>query len=133
MSLHSYLTRLIWLCVTPLVLLACWLAIDSVRTVQSERDLKAAALAQAVATEIDQALNARIGALNILAHSPLAGDAHARALFYEEARGFHASFDSPVIQGDLDLNMVFNTRVPLGTPLPPLPRPKGHNAAQTAL
>jgi hypothetical protein len=37
MSLHSFLTRLIWLCVLPLVLLAAYLAVYLVQTIDSER------------------------------------------------------------------------------------------------
>lgn len=42
MPLHSFLKRLIWLCVLPLLLLAAYLAVDRVLTTRSERDLDAA-------------------------------------------------------------------------------------------
>jgi PAS domain S-box-containing protein len=38
-----------------------------------------------------------------------------------------------VIFADLDMRMLFNTRVPFGTALPKLPRPKGRAAAPTAV
>jgi hypothetical protein len=133
MSLHSFLTRLIWLCVLPLVLLAAYLAIDSVRTAQAERDLAAASVAKNLATAIDRSLNARIGALRMLALSPLADrPAHWKDL-YEEAQGFHQSFGSPVILADREMRMLFNTRVPFGTALPTLPRPAAKAAAPTAM
>ncbi|HJW55840.1 MAG TPA: PAS domain S-box protein [Burkholderiaceae bacterium] len=133
MSLHRFLTRLIWLCILPLVLLAAYLAIDSVRTTQMERDIKAANLAQNFATAIDQDLNARIGALHMLAMSPLADHASRWNEFYQEAQGFRQSFGSHVIFADLEMHMLFNTRVPFGTILPMLPRPKGHAAVPTAM
>jgi len=133
LSLRSFLARLIWLCVLPLVLLAAYLAVDSVRTAQAERDLAAANLAKNFATAIDRSLNARIGALRMLALSPFADQpAHWKDL-YAEAQGFHQSFDSHVILADRELRMLFNTRVPFGTDLPKLPRPEGRAAAPAAL
>ncbi|MEX8518696.1 MAG: ATP-binding protein [Leptothrix sp. (in: b-proteobacteria)] len=132
-SLHTFLTRLIWLCVGPLALLAAYLAISHVRDVQVERDNDAVDLAQSLATSIDQSLEGRIGALNMLAQSPLVDDAAHHKDLYREAQGFRQSFGSHVILADLGLNMRLNTRVPFGEALPPLPRPKGHAAAPTAL
>ena len=37
-SLNNFLTRLIWLCVLPLLLLASYLAVDSVRSGWADRD-----------------------------------------------------------------------------------------------
>jgi PAS domain S-box-containing protein len=133
MSLHRLLTRLIWLCVAPLVLLAAYLAISSVMTQQAERDLEAANLAKSFATAIDQHLNARIGALHMLTKSPLLDDASHRKDLYREAQGFQQSFGSHVILADLQMHMLFNTRVPFGTKLSMLPRPKGHAAAPAAV
>jgi len=134
MSLHSFLTRLIWLCVMPLVLLAGYLAFDSVHSIQVDRDLDAANIARNFATAIDQSLTARIGALRMLAVSPLAdpGALNLSAL-YQEAQAFHQNFDSHIILADLNMQMLFNTRVPFGTALPKLPQPKGRAAAPTAV
>jgi len=132
-SLNAYLTRLIWLCVGPLILLAGWLSVDHVRTLRDQDDLQAANLARNFATAIDQHLSARIGALNMLAISPQVDDATRWQDIYREAQGFHQSFGSHVILADLEMRMLFNTRVPFGTALPALPKPKGHAAAPTAL
>ncbi|MFZ1643529.1 MAG: PAS domain S-box protein [Candidatus Contendobacter sp.] len=128
MPLSAFLTRLIWLCVLPLVLLAAWLAINYVLTTKAERDLEAANLAKNLATAIDQHLSARIAALNMLAASPLADDPSRWKDLYQEAQDFHQGFGSHVILADLETHMLFNTRVPFGTPLPLLPRPKGRRA-----
>ena len=133
MSLHGFLTRLILLCVLPLVLLAAYLAIDSVRTTRSETNLEAANLAKNFVTAIDNNLNARIAALQMLTLSPLADRASRRKEFYQEAQGFRAGFGSHVILADLQMRMLFNTRVPFGTLLPALPRPRGRAAAPIAL
>jgi EAL domain-containing protein (putative c-di-GMP-specific phosphodiesterase class I) len=56
-----------------------------------------------VATAIDRHLNTRIGALHMLAASPLADDASRRKELYREAQGFHQSFGSHVILADLEI------------------------------
>lgn len=132
-SLNAFLTRLIWLCVVPLLLLASYLAVDSVRSSRADRDDEAANLAKNFATAIDQNLAARIDALRMLADSPLANDDARRADFYVEAQAYKHNFGSHVILADVGLRMLFNTRVPLGTALPMLPRPQGRAAAPAAL
>ena len=133
MSLHRFLTRLIWICVLPLIALAAYLAIDSVHRARIERDQLAANLAANFATAIDQNLSARIAALQILAVSPLADEAPLRQALYQEAQGFRKSFDSHVILADPDFRMLFNTRAPFGSELPALPRPTGHSAVESAI
>ncbi|HEY9193477.1 MAG TPA: PAS domain S-box protein [Methyloversatilis sp.] len=132
-SLNTFLTRLIWLCVGPLMLLAIYLAIANVRHLQEDRNLEATNLTRVLVTAVDQDLNARINALTMLAKSPTIDDpAHWNTL-YAEAQGFQQSFGSHVVLVDPAMNMLINTRVPLGTPLPRLPRPAGRAAAPTAL
>lgn len=131
-SLHAFLIRLIWWCVGPLVLLAGYLAVDRVRQVHDERRLEATNLAKTLATAVDQDLNARIAALRMLAESPLVDDASRWKELYQEAQGFRRSFGSHVILADPQMHMLFNTRVPFGSPLPMLPRPQGRAAAPIA-
>ncbi|MFA5083652.1 MAG: cache domain-containing protein, partial [Hydrogenophilaceae bacterium] len=133
LPLRTYLTRLIWLCMLPLVLLAAYLAGNHVLTQQAERDATAGNLAQNFAAAIDQNLNARIDALGMLAMSPLIDDPGRWRDLYQEAIGFQRNFDSHVVFADRDMHMLFNTRVPFGTALPDLPRPEGHAAAPAAL
>ncbi len=137
-TLKSYLARLIWLCLSPLLLLALWLAYDSVRSSLAQRDQQAANLARNVAVAIDQYMEARMRALNLLALSPLLDNPARWGDLYQEGRGFHASFGSHVILADVGsagtpMRMLFNTRVPFGAALPPLPRPLGHAAAPLAV
>jgi len=132
-SLHTFFTRLIWLCVGPLVLLAAYLAIDRVQRLNDERDHRAASVAKLLALSIDQDLETRIGALKMLAQSPLVDDRTRWNDLYREGVGFHQSFGSHVVFADLQMNMLFNTRVPFGTPLSVLPRPSGRAAAPMAL
>lgn len=132
-SLNTFLTRLVWISVLPLIVLTVYLAIHQVFTQQAERNQSATHLAQNFATAIDYYLRSRIDALRILAASPLADDPAKWADLYQESQGFYESFNSHVIFADLELQMLFNTRVPFGTTLPKLPRPQGQSAVQKAL
>jgi hypothetical protein len=133
LPLRVFLSRLIWLCLGPLLLLAAYLAIDRIRLIDDQHDIDANDLARGVAAQVDEDLVARIGALSMLAASPLADDALHTSDFYREAQGFVQSFGSHVVLADADLRMVLNTRVPLGAPLPVMPRPRGHAAVPMAL
>ncbi len=133
MSLNKLLTRLILLCVGPLILLAIFLSISSVISKQAERDGQAQSLAKSVATTIDQHLQARISALHMLSESGLVDDPSRWKELYTEAQGFYQGFRSHVILADPAMHMLFNTRAPFGSELPMLPRPKGYAAAPAAL
>ncbi len=133
LSLNAFLTGLIWLCVLPLMVLAVYLAINHVNTLQDQRDREAADRVRNVATTIDRHLGAQIAALQMLAASPLADDLPRLNEFYNEAQGFRESFGSNVVLADLSTQMIFNTRVPFGAALPKLPVPRGHAAAPAAL
>ena len=131
-SFHAYLVRVIWLSVLPLVVLAIYLAMDSVMTTQGEQDREAADLAQNIATAIDLSLNARIGAMQMLAMSPHMDDPSAWEELYQEAISYRGSFGGDVILADLGMHMLFNTRTPFGTALPLLPGAAGLSAAPAA-
>ncbi|OIP16333.1 MAG: hypothetical protein AUK51_10945 [Comamonadaceae bacterium CG2_30_59_20] len=132
-ALTRFLTRLIWLSLLPLMLLAAYLIFSSVRNTQATQDLAAASLAANFASATDSDLQARINGLQLLASSPLANDASGRPALYHEAQGFVTHFGSHVILADLEMQMLFNTRVPFGTALSKLPRPTGHAAVPVAL
>jgi PAS domain S-box-containing protein len=131
--LRTFLSRLIWLCVLPLLLLAAYLAFHHVRSLQAQYDRQAQDLARNVATAIDRHLDARIAALQMLAASPLLDDPDRWPDLYREALGYLQSFGSHVVFADSAMQMRFNTRVPYGQALPKLPTPKGHAAAPEAL
>jgi PAS domain S-box-containing protein len=119
--------------VLPLVILAVYLAINHVRTLEDQRNQEATNQAHNIATSIDHHLEAQIAALQMLAASPLLDDPPRLNELYNEARGFRESFGGHVILADLSMQMIFNTRAPLGAVLPRLPVPKGHAAAPEAL
>lgn len=131
--LSYFLSRLIWLSMAPVVLFATWLAFDHVNTQEEERAREANALAQNIATAIDQDLRSRIRGLQMLAVSPMIGDQARWPDLYREAQGYLDSFGSHVIFADIDRQMLFNTRWPLNAPLPKLPGSRGKTAVSLAL
>jgi PAS domain S-box-containing protein len=133
MSLRRLLSWMIWLCVGPLLILATYLAVTSVTGKQAEQNIEAANLAKRFASAVDEHLSARVGALSVLAGSPLADNPSRRKELYREAQAFHRSFGTHVLLADPEMRMLFHTRVPLGARLPMLPRPRGHASAPAAL
>ncbi len=131
--LQSYLVRLIWICIAPLLFLLALFAVHELHDVKIEHEREAHDLAQNVAASIDRQIRSRIGGLQMLAKSPLVRDSSRWPALYELAQGYRDEFGSQVVFAHADGRMVFNTRVPFGTPLPQLPKVQGHSAAATAL
>lgn len=133
MPLNRFLTRLIWLCVLPLILLSAYLAFDHVRNIHEQNELEATNLSKNAAIAVDRLLSSRIRALNMLAIGH--ADEYPARLdeFYNAAHAFRKSFGAHVILADAELNMLFNTRLPQGAALPRLPQPRGNAAVPRAL
>ena len=96
MTLQTYLTRLIWWCVTPLLVLAVALGYLQFRQVRDDDAVEARRLARIVAVEVDQTLKARIAGLQILSLSPLLDDQSRWSEFHRETQGFRAGFGGSV-------------------------------------
>ncbi|EPY01053.1 PAS domain S-box protein, partial [Magnetospirillum fulvum] len=133
MSLRGFLSRLIWICILPLVLVSVYLAISQLRHYQAQRELEATYLAHNITSTIDRLIGNQVGALKMLAASPLIENKEHWPDLYREAVAFRDSFGSHILMADAEQKMVFSTRVPYGTPLPRLPVVKGHAAAPTAM
>src|SRR6056297_70010 len=131
--LASILTRMVWVSLLPPLALAGWLALDALNARKMETRQAAIDQAKNLATAIDRRLEARVKALQVLADSPLAEDPGRLSELYAEASAFHASFGNHVIFADADSQMLFNTRVPLGSELPRLPLSRGRSAAPVAI
>jgi PAS domain S-box-containing protein len=131
MSLKQWLTRLIWLCIAPLLLLAAVLAVQQVKQIHHEQQQTASALGLRLAGAMDQYLDQRIQALQVLALSPLAVQASQRPAFYQAAQSFQQIFGHPVLLADSQQQSLFFTKQPFGTVLPTLVR--GRSTAQAAL
>lgn len=139
MRLATWLVALITACVLPLIAMAVWLAYDGVAARKAESERDAAAKARNFAIAIDQHLQARLAGLQMLADSPSLDEPPCWAEFYRAAQAFQASFGSHVIVAGPGspaggpMRMLLNTRVALGGPLPPLPKPQGRAAVPIAL
>ena len=133
--LARYLSRLIWLGVTPLILVAAGIAAHTVMGHQEDMRERAVFLVNDAVADVDNYLDARIRALGILADSEFVDTPSQWNQLYRLARDFHNNFGSPVLFADVGepMKMLFNTRSPFGTSLPPVPKPAGHAAAPRAL
>lgn len=133
LPLRTYLTRLIWLCLAPLLLIACTLATTRVLHLIAEHENNAKELANRYAESVDRTIKSRIDGLKVLAASPFLDDGNHLQAFYQTAKGFREGFGSEIVLADPRFNMRLNTRVPFGTPLPPLPKIDGVAAAPAVL
>jgi PAS domain S-box-containing protein len=133
LPLQSYLRRLIWLCMLPLVGLAVYLAFDSVSRIRQADADAGARLAKQIAATVDQGLRARMDALRLLAESPLLDDTARLAEFHREAQGFRRTYGSEVILASAEGQMLLHSAQAPGSPLPVLPQPAGRGAAQATL
>jgi two-component system sensor histidine kinase/response regulator len=133
-ALPTFLARLVWIGLMPLILFAGYLVIEMLTHQRADQENKSKNLVRQVALSVDQQLQAHIDALNILALSPLLDDPAYRQSLNREAQGFQKTFNSHVLFADADMRMLFNTRLPLGSQLPlRLPKSEGQDAAPTAL
>jgi PAS domain S-box-containing protein len=133
MTLQRYLTRLIWICTLPLLLLSALLAVDRWREQRAKDEYTAEQLLQAGKRLLDGNLHARLAGLESLASSPLADDPESWPAFRLEARGYLAAFGNHVALIDTQRRTRLHTMVPLGEEPPPAPRPAGRSAVALAL
>ncbi|MBX3717172.1 MAG: PAS domain S-box protein, partial [Burkholderiales bacterium] len=133
MTIGAFLTRLILLCVLPLAALAGWFAWDRVANLREDRAREALDRATNAMQVVDRQLEAHVLGLQVLANSPHIDDPAQWRDLRAEAMGFHAHYGGHVILADPGGQMLLNTRVPAGQPLPALPRPRGHAAVPEVL
>ena len=132
MPLQRFLERLIWACMAPLSLLACLLVVQDVNELEDRGAASAAAALEHLTRQVDGGMETRIRALRVLAASPSLDPPANHAAFYREARAYLEVFGSHVALVDGSIQMLLNTRVPYGEPLPPLP-PSACRAAELAM
>lgn len=131
MTLSTYLTRLIWLAILPLVAFAGWLTYAALRHHQADDDYQAGRIAHNIADSVDRYVATRLNALKILSGSPrLDEPAHLRDLYrlaenYRDAMGMQVA----LLTATEPMRMLFSTHMPLGSPLP---APSPGNSATAA-
>jgi len=133
MTLQRYLTRLIWICTLPLLLLSALFAVDRWREQRITDEHDAQQLMQSAKRLLDDNLQARLAGLKTLAASPLVDDPESWPAFRLEARGYLAAFGNHVALIDAQRRTRLHTMVPLGDEPPPAPRPTGRSAVALAL
>ena len=87
-TLRTFLSSLIWLSVFPLLLLGAWLTWDSQRSTMANQEESARRLASNFMTAVDEYLDARMRALNLLAAMPMLDDPARWPEFYALAQSF---------------------------------------------
>lgn len=132
MTLQRYLTRLIGLCVLPVLALAIGLSYRQFDDAREGETARAERLAQRLANDVDQMLGARWRALQMLERSPALDDPARWSEFHPEATGFRDAFGGQVILV-ADGKTVLHSEVAWGAEPPPLPRPDGRAAESVAL
>ena len=131
-TLQTFLRRLIWACMAPLLALALIELAVNLGISQIQLDEELERHARLTLQHLDLKLGAYAQGLNMLAASPHLRDAGGAADFYGEAQSFQTSFGAHVILADQG-RMVMNTRLPLGSALPPMPQVTGRAAISKAL
>lgn len=132
-TLSSLITRMILLCVIPLLLLTIAIALVRVHDINDASEVRAQQVADNVRVVLDAELGLRVAGLQTLADSPFTAPLEL-PLLYREAQAFERHFGGRVAMADRDLHQIFNTRIPLGQPQPAqLPMPKGRAAARLAI
>lgn len=133
--LRWFLVRLVLLCLLPAVGVAAAFGIYQVVIQYKEINETSESIARAYRVSVTHDLDTRIRGLSMLAESPKVLADDRRVDLYDLAQAYWRNFDSHVILADptVPMTMLFNTRVPLGEALPPLPVPQGFAAAPAAV
>lgn len=135
-TLRTFLRRLIWVCMAPLLLLALVSLTVNLLKSQAQRDADLEQHAQLTRQYFDLRLSSRAQGLRTLAQSPHLADAlpsaAAWADFYREALAFQANFGDHVVLAHQG-RMLMNTRAAPDAPLPAMPGVSGRSAVSQAL
>jgi signal transduction histidine kinase len=131
-TLQTYLRRLIWVCMAPLLVLGLVALGFDLRSEQAQRDQDLQQRAQLIRQYVELRLRTEARALTVLASSLEQPNAASPAGFYRQIQAFRANFGDHVILAR-EGQMLMNTRVPLGTALPAMPEVKGRSAVDVAL
>ena len=96
-SLRAFLSRLIWVCMLPLLLLTVYLAVDRVQSLKFQCRESATNFVHLAANSIDSYLDFQIKSLKALAASPLFDDPPRLREAHKQAEGFRENFGTHVL------------------------------------
>ncbi len=133
LSLSTYLQRLVWLSMLPLLAVAAYLGVDSVRQLRAADDRAQARLLGEFTADLDQFVQVRMDVLAALARSPLLADHQPLADFHRAAQSTKQFFGSEVMLADAAGQILLHTGHVLGSPLARLPRPSALATAPQAM
>ena len=131
--LSSVLARVIVATLLPPLVLLAWLALDTLAMRKAAAEEDAAQRAANFAQSIDRLLETRMLGIELFATSHLLTEPDALPELYARAQAFRETYGNQLIVADTDFQMLLNTSVPLGAPLPRLPVSAGRTAAPIAL
>jgi PAS domain S-box-containing protein len=128
LPLSSFLRRLIWLCMLPLVALAALLGLQQVRLTMAESERAAQQRLQSAVLTLDLKLTHRLRMLEVLAQSPELDEPRHLPGYGAQAMAFRSRMGSEIILADREGQMLAHTALPPGSALPKVPRSKGRSA-----
>lgn len=131
--LFSYLLRLIVVGLAPLAIGMVLLIVIQARDIRAKQAARLNTLAEQAVNGVDSELKRRIGTLQAIATASAAREQASLRDWYEAARAYDQKFGSPVVLSDMGRHRIFDTRVPFGESLPPLPRPPGRSSLERAI
>lgn len=131
-TLQTFLRRLIWACMAPLLALALIELAVNLHKSQAQLDADLERHARLTQQYLDLKLGAYAQGLNMLAISPHLRDAGGAADFYNEAQTFQLNFGAHVVLAD-QARLLMHTRLPFGAAMPPRPQFAGRSGVTGAL
>jgi two-component sensor histidine kinase len=132
MTLQSFLRRLVWVCMAPLLGLALVFMVIHVRETRSAVDDALDDAGAQLKLALDARLELRLRTLAARAQSPLLDGPDFGPQVHAELQAFREALQTHVLLADAGGRMLLNTRVPDGQPLPRLPVSKGRSAVEEA-
>lgn len=133
-TLDGYLTRQAWRWLAPLAAVAVVFVAWTVHDVHRHQVDELRTIARNIASAADVDLTRRAQGLQGVVAGVLQSQIQTSlATWYEHAKGYDITFDSAVVLVDVSRQMLFNSRLPLGTVLPRLPNPKGQPVFDEAM
>jgi PAS domain S-box-containing protein len=133
LPMSSFLRRLIWLCMLPLVALAALLGLQQISLTMAQSEQGAQQRLQSAVSTLDLKLTHRLRMLEVLAQSPDLDEPRNLVDYRVQALAFRSRMGTEIILAETAGQMLAHTSRPLGSVLPTVPRSKGRSALLQAL